>query len=251
MKISKLIKRPLRKIIQSAFVMNLISEILYRYAGFVGKHTQWTLHGVDEYYRLWDKYHGNILIAWHGRALMLPYFWNGKKPLNAFVSLHRDGRIIAGLLEKFGLGTIGGSSNENAYGAAVELMSSLKNDTAVCIIPDGPRGPRMHLTKSCLYFAQKTGKPLVGITYSVNKCRFLTKVWDCMMIPFPFGRGIVKTTAPLFIPADATADELEQYRRQMEAELNQINFDCDKEMGLTPVMPSDVTGGKKKRYGNR
>lgn len=72
---------------------------------------------------------------------MLPYFWNRKKPLNALVSLHRDGRMIAGLLEKFGLGTIGGSSNENASGAAVKLMHSLKDDTAICIIPDRSRDP--------------------------------------------------------------------------------------------------------------
>lgn len=248
MKIKKLIKKPLRNIVQSSFVMNLISWLIYSYARFVGKTGTWQLHGVREFYKLWNKHHGVILVAWHGRALMLPFFWNHKKPLNALVSLHRDGRMIAGLLEKFGLGTIGGSSNENASGAALELMRSLKNDTAICIIPDGPRGPRMHMTKSPVYYAQKTGKPLVGITYSVSKAKFINKSWDKMMVPLPFSKGIVKTTEPLFIPKDATAEQLAAYQAQIEDMLNTINYDCDNAMGIPPILPGNEIGGKRKKY---
>ncbi len=245
MTLKKNIKKALRKIFESSFVMNLISAVFYRYAVFVGNHTRWTKEGVEKCYELWNKNDGFILVAWHGRALMLPYFWNGSKPLNALVSLHRDGRMIAGLLERFGLGTIGGSSNENANGAAFELLKSLQKDTAICIIPDGPRGPRMHLTKSPLYFAQKTGKPLIGATYSVEKHKFVTRSWDCMMIPLPFGKGIVKTTEPLFVPADADKETFENLRLEMEKRLNEINFECDRLMGIDPVQPSEQIGSKR------
>lgn len=86
--------------------------------------------------------------------MMLPYFWNRSHPLNALVSLHHDGRMIAGLLEKFGMGTIGGSSTENGKNAALELMRSLQKGEAIAIIPDGPKGPSMTLSRSAVYFAQ-------------------------------------------------------------------------------------------------
>lgn len=152
--LKKTLKKSLRRITKSDFVINLISSAIYWYARLVGKTTSWEVRGIDNFYREWDDNRGIILVAWHGRALMLPYFWNRKKPLNALVSLHRDGRMIAGLLEKFGLGTIGGSSNENASGAAVKLMHSLKDDTAICIIPDGPGTPDAYGTLSSLLCAK-------------------------------------------------------------------------------------------------
>ncbi len=246
--LKQLTKKALRKLTQSSFVMNLISWLLYHYTCFIGKHTDWSVYGVDDFYRLWEKEKSIILIIWHGRALMIPYFWNKKRPLNALVSPHRDGRMIAGLLQRFGFGIINGSSNENAGGAAVGLLHSLQQDKAICIIPDGPRGPRMHLSKSPIYFAQKTGKPIIGITYSMNKSKFLTKVWDCMLLPYPFGKGIVKMTEPFFIPADADEKVQEEYRQKIEKALNHINFECDKTMGLTPVQPAAPSEKHNKRY---
>ena len=121
--LKKTLKKSLRRITKSDFVINLISSAIYWYARLVGKTTSWEVRGIDNFYREWDDNRGIILVAWHGRALMLPYFWNRKKPLNALVSLHRDGRMIAGLLEKFGLGTIGGSSNENASRGKTDALA--------------------------------------------------------------------------------------------------------------------------------
>jgi len=245
MTIKKRIKKALRKIAQSTFVMNAIPFLLYHYTRFIGKHTKWSLHGVDDFYRLWEKEKSIILVIWHGRALMIPYFWNKQRPLNALVSPHRDGRMIAGLLERFGFGTINGSSNENASGAAVGLLHSLQHDEAVCIIPDGPRGPRMHFGKSPIYFSQKTGKPIVGITYSLGKSKILTGIWDHMMLPFPFGKGIVKMTEPFYIPHDADEKTLEEYRQKIETAMNKINIECDDAMGISPVMPEASASPKQ------
>ncbi len=247
MPIKKRLKKILRKIVQSAFVMNAISFLLYHYTCFIGKHTKWSLTGIDDFYSVWEKEKSIILVIWHGRALMIPYFWNKQRPMNALVSPHRDGRMIAGLLTRFGFGTINGSSNENANGAALSLLHSLQKDEAVCIIPDGPRGPRMHFSKSPVYFAQKTGKPIIGVTYSVNKSKRLTKVWDYMMLPFPFGKGIVRITPPLYVPKDADKKTLEQYRKKIETELNNLSIQCDTEMGIFPTTPDDSTSSNRKR----
>ena len=239
-------KKIFQKITKSSAAVEVISSAIYLYARLVGKTTRWQRCGLDNFYKLWNDNQGLILVAWHGRALMLPYFWNKEKELNALVSLHRDGRMIAGLLQRFGLGTIGGSSNENASGAALELMRSLKHDTSICIIPDGPRGPRMQMNKSPFFYSQKTGKPLIGISYSVAPAKLMNKAWDKMMIPLPFGRGIVKVSEPMFIPADASPEQLEDYRRRFEKQLVDISIECDKKLGLEPVRP-DINSRKIKR----
>ena len=117
MPLRKRCKKFFKSLLQSRLVLAAISTLIYWYARLVGRTTEWQTQGVDELYRVWEKEGSFIFIGWHGRAMMLPYFWNRSHPLNALVSLHHDGRMIAGLLEKFGMGTIGGSSTENGKNA--------------------------------------------------------------------------------------------------------------------------------------
>lgn len=249
-KLKKTLKKSLKKLLRSSFIAELISLTCYGYIKLVAKTTNWELRGVDKVYKFWESNEGMILLAWHGRALMLPTFWNGSKPLNALVSLHQDGRIIASVLERFGLGTIGGSSNENASGAAFSLMSSLqKNNTSICIIPDGPRGPRMAMGKSPVYYAQKTGKPIFLMNYSIANSFIINKAWDKMMIPLPFSKGICMIEGPFYISPSVDKEVLEQHRLEIENKLNQMNTICDEAMGLTPILPDPA--GKHRKKGEK
>ena len=178
--------------------------------------------------------------------MLYPYFWNKERPLNALVSLHQDGRLIAGFLEKCGLGTIGGSSNGNAVGSARTLLESLRKDTAICIIPDGPKGPSMKLSKSPVYFAQKCGKPIFGITCSIKGSPIIHQAWDQMMFPIPFSEGICEVVGPYYVPVEADDKQIEAIRHQIETELNQVCFAADKAMGIEKVTPG--TSAKKKKY---
>ena len=130
----KILKKTFKKLLRSKLITNMISSLIYYYALLIGKTTKWQTKGIKEFYTDWEKNKSIILIGWHGRAMLYPYFWNKKRPLNALVSLHQDGRLIAGFLEKCGLGTIGGSSNGNAVGSARDLIESLQKDTAICTI---------------------------------------------------------------------------------------------------------------------
>ena len=247
----KYIKKPLQKIGNSGFVLQTISAILYLYAKFVGQTTRWHTEGVEEFHQLAKENNGVILVIWHGRAVMLPYFKQKDLPLSALVSPHRDGQMIAGLLKRFGIGIIDGSSNENATGGALDLMRAIKKDTSICIIPDGPRGPRMHMGKSPIYYALKTGKPIIGAAYSIQNSKIIEKAWDKTMLPFPFSKGVCKTTKPIYIPADATETKLEEYRKLLENELNRITHECDTEMGLQPILPDSKSINAKHRPSKR
>lgn len=186
-----------------------------------------------------------ILVAWHGRALMLPAFQKGNTNLDALVSLHNDGRIIAGLLRRYNLGIVGGSSNNNAKGAAVGLMHSLNNGRSICIIPDGPRGPRMRMSMSPIYYAWKTGCPIVGASYCTSKCKIIESAWDKMLVPSPFCKGSITFGEPIYIPQDASEADLEKYRLMLEEQLNSINYAVDRECGISPVLPADNVKTKR------
>lgn len=245
MPLRKRCKKFFKSLLQSRLVLAAISTLIYWYARLVGRTTEWQTQGVDELYRVWEKEGSFIFIGWHGRAMMLPYFWNRSHPLNALVSLHHDGRMIAGLLEKFGMGTIGGSSTENGKNAALELMRSLQKGEAIAIIPDGPKGPSMTLSRSAVYFAQKSGKPIIGATYSIAGSKIVEKSWDKMMLPKPFSRGCYCATEAFYIPADADETRLEEYRRTIENRLNQLTWEADKAMGIKHIEKGTVA---RKRY---
>ena len=242
----KIFKKSLKKLLRSKIITHMISSLIYYYALLIGKTTKWQTKGINEFYAGWEKEKSLILIGWHGRAMLYPYFWNKKYPLNALVSLHQDGRLIAGFLEKCGLGTIGGSSNENAVGSARDLIESLQKDKAICIIPDGPKGPNMKLSKSPVYFAQKSGKPIYGITCSVKGSKIVHKAWDKMIVPIPFSEGVYYISEPFYVPSDADDKTLEEYRQKLEDLANTLTWKADKEMGLPHIEPQ--TEAKTKRH---
>lgn len=248
---SKFLKNTFRKITKSPIFMSCVSFIMFIYANIVWKSTKWEFHGKDKLFKTWEK-DGIILVGWHGRAPMMPLMANfvdlKKRPMKALVSLHNDGRLIAGFLQKFGIGIIGGSSNNNAKGAAINLMKSLQNGESITIIPDGPRGPRMKMSMSPIYYAHKTGKPIFTLTYSINKAKVIEKAWDKMLVPFPFGKGVYYISEPFYVPKDVSDQDFEKYRQELEDLINKDTQKADKQMGLSPILPE--TEKKKKRYKN-
>ena len=232
--LKKLIKKITKKIKNAKWFNSFVGWFLCVYVRLVGKTTKFDMSGMKKFYDIWEKDGSLIMVAWHGRVGVLPYFWNKKRKLKALVSTHRDGQLIGKLLKSFGIGVIGGSSNNNASGAAISLMKTLKKNDSIAIIPDGPRGPSMKMTMSPIYYAQKTGKPIVGVGYSIKGAK-LAKSWDSMMLPPLFSKGITFATDPFYIPKDAKKEELEKYRLQIEKKLNDIMHDADKKLGVPYV----------------
>lgn len=240
----KKLKDFFKDITKSPWFIDMLGNLMYYYSRWVGKTTRWSIFGLNQLYQVWHQEKAIILVIWHGRAMMIPHFWKKNRPLNALVSLHKDGRIIAKFLEKYGFGTIGGSSSNGANSAALALLHSLQNDTAVAIIPDGPRGPRMKMSISPLYFARKSGKPVFGATYSVEHS-YVAKSWDAMLLPPPFCRGIMHVTKPYYIPADASDEDLEKYRQEIENEMNELTFRADRRFNLPKIEPGVAAKSKK------
>ena len=232
-----IISRTFKNFLKSNLGISIISQIASWYIKFIKITTKWDLRGVNTFYDNLEKYGSVIFIAWHGRAPMIPPFWDKRKKLKALVSPHRDGQLIAAMLKKFGINNIDGSSNENAKGAAVAIMKELKQGTTIAIIPDGPRGPSMTMSLSPVYYAQKAGIPVIAVT---------EKSWDRMLLPKPFNKGICAVSEPFLIPKDATKEQLEQYRLKIENTLNNLTWEIDKELDM-PYIPKGTTPKNKRK----
>lgn len=224
-----------KKVAKFKCTTHIISFLSYWYVRFVAFTTRWEKRDINVFYENLEKHKAVIFIAWHGRVAFAPYFWNRSSKLSALVSPHRDGRLIAGLLKRFGIENISGSTNENPRSAAVRLLRELKNNASIAIIPDGPRGPSMTMTMSPIYYAKTTGKPIIGMTYSIARSRILNKSWDRMLFPIPFQRGIVAVTKPFFIPKNTPKENLENYRKQIEDEMNNLTWQLDRELKIPHI----------------
>jgi lysophospholipid acyltransferase (LPLAT)-like uncharacterized protein len=50
------------------------------------------------------------------------------------------------------------------------------------------------------------------------------------MVPYPFGRGLFRIGAPIMVPAEASAEELEAKRLELESVLNRLTAEADVEV---------------------
>ena len=140
-----------------------------------------------------------IFAFWHGQ--MLPLLWlHRDEDVRIVISSHRDGEIIARIAERFGYGSIRGSSSRGAARALLGIVRELEDGKEIAITPDGPRGPAKKFASGGLVAAQRVGVPIVGIAVAARRAWRL-KSWDRFMIPKPFSRINVVYTAPTLVTA--------------------------------------------------
>jgi lysophospholipid acyltransferase (LPLAT)-like uncharacterized protein len=125
-----------------------------------------------------------IFSLWHGDLLALTWTHRGLG-IVVMVSEHRDGAMIAGVLERLGYETTRGSTTRGGVRALLGLIRALKTGQPGGVTPDGPRGPRHSYQEGILAAARRANAPIVSIGVSVNRAWRL-KSWDQFTIPKPF-----------------------------------------------------------------
>lgn len=244
----KKIKPFIKSVLHKKITIKIIAFLFFLYSLLVGYSTTWK---ITKHKRLKHLIEGNfILVGWHSRTIMLPFFWKRfiNKKLFALVSPHHDGQIMSNFLKCYDINVISGSTNEQANKSALTIMKILEKNNSIFISPDGPRGPRMRMKKSPIYFASKTGIPIVCACFSSSAAHLIKKSWDHIMIPLPFGKGIFNLSEPFYVPKDLTEEQIEEYRQKLENIANSISFDCDKQIGREPILPAAKDEIKIKRF---
>jgi lysophospholipid acyltransferase (LPLAT)-like uncharacterized protein len=172
-----------------------------------------------------------IYVIWHNRlALCLEahraYFRkrNPDRKLAAMVSASKDGGFLTGILERYGVQPVRGSSSRRGAQALLELTGWVERGYDLAITPDGPRGPRYVVQPGVLSLAQVTGLPIIPVSYSLS-WRIQAKSWDRFLVPLPFARWDLVVGKSTLVPREATDAEREMLRQKLEAELRAITRD--------------------------
>lgn len=151
------------------------------------------------------EHNGGILVTWHGRTL-IPLYRYRNRGYWALVSLSRDGDIQAQNFKTFGFQIVRGSTGRGGDRAAVQMLRELKKGGVLAFTPDGPRGPARKVQPGVVFFARRSGKPIVPCV-AVASPRKLLPTWDDYLIPAPFSRAVWVFGEPVFIGAEESDED--------------------------------------------
>jgi lysophospholipid acyltransferase (LPLAT)-like uncharacterized protein len=166
-----------------------------------------------------------VYAFWHGRMLILAYS-HRKRNVHFLSSQHRDGEISSRIWKRLGFISVRGSTTKGGAQAILEIISKMKSGYDFAITPDGPKGPKFAAKPGVVYIAQKTGRPIIPITYSA-KAKWVLKSWDSFIIPKPFSPAVIILGNPIFVPSALLENELEEKRIEVEKSLTEITKQAD------------------------
>lgn len=174
----------------------------------------------------WEKGIPAIGVCWHGRLLMMPLAYKGKR-LSFLVSPHRDGQIAGKALQRFGFHAIQGSTTRKGFSAFKKMVKALQNGSDIGIIPDGPRGPRYRVHMGVIELARLTGRAIIPSTFSASKKKVFN-TWDQFLLPYPFSKGVFIWGEPVYVDPNGDDAHLEEKRILLERRLNELTEMADR-----------------------
>jgi lysophospholipid acyltransferase (LPLAT)-like uncharacterized protein len=172
------------------------------------------------------KNQGQVIYAfWHGRMLILSYSHRWQK-IHVLISQHRDGELIARIIERLGFVSVRGSTTRGGTKAIFEMAEKGGSGYDVAITPDGPKGPRFRVQPGTIYIAQRSQMPIIPISNSA-KNRWTLSSWDGFLIPKPFSKVVIIIGEPIHVPLESAPPELEEKREELEKKLVNLTQKAD------------------------
>ena len=179
---------------------------------------------------------GAILVSWHGRTLIPANLYRGRG-FWALISLSRDGEIQNDIFQRFGFRTIRGSTGRGGVKAALQLARKIKEGGVLAFTPDGPRGPTRKVQPGTIFLAQRSGRPIIPLGISAYP-RKLLPTWDSYLIPRPFGRAAFVTGEPIYVPSEASEEELASLTAMLETAIDDLELRAEQMVGAAPADPA-------------
>jgi lysophospholipid acyltransferase (LPLAT)-like uncharacterized protein len=187
-----------------------------------------TVYGqsIEEQYLRENPGKGILYASWHRGLIFFVYFY---RFLNFIVmaSASDDGELAAQATKRFGWIPVRGSSTRRGRLALREMESYFYKGYRGGLVVDAPQGPRCVSKIGIIMLAKRTGLPIIPVIWSAERSWRLSS-WDRTIIPKPFSR-IVFLYANKFIRVsrDATREECDQLRHQLDQVLNTLMFQTD------------------------
>lgn len=218
----------LKRTLRGPRMQAVATSLAGRYLGFALATTQWTVHGWDHVAPHIAPGAPMIVAFWHERLPLMPALFLHARRIRAdlpdvavMASRHSDGRLIGRLMQRFGTSVIHGStarSGRDRGGAAGlrQAISQLRDGGHLVITPDGPRGPRRVAAAGVAQLAALTGIPVLPAAAQTSP-RCTLRTWDRLVVPLPWGRGVLVCRPTIRVARDGIDAGLETITAAMNA----------------------------------
>jgi lysophospholipid acyltransferase (LPLAT)-like uncharacterized protein len=134
----------------------------------LGRSMQIETRGYEHVDRLYQEGKRVIIAFWHSRQLMMPLTYRGTLA-HILISQHRDGEIIARIVERFGFRAVRGSSTRGGVEALRELIRLGRSGVDLVVTPDGPNGPPQVAKMGVIQLARASKLPIVPLAFGCSK----------------------------------------------------------------------------------
>ncbi|NOX97232.1 MAG: lysophospholipid acyltransferase family protein [Nitrospirae bacterium] len=206
-------------------LLRLIPFLGWLFISLIGKTVRWKVRGEEHLKALKESGEHVIYAFWHNRLLLITYALR-HRGIIVLVSSSRDGEYISRTIHKFGTGAIRGSTTSRGARALLQMTKKLKSGYDGAVTPDGPQGPKYKVQPGIVHLAQKTGLPIVPVTYGAGRKTILNS-WDAFIVPHPFSRAVLVYGSPVEVPAKSSAEVREAKREELEQTLKVITQQAD------------------------
>ena len=169
---------------------------------------------------------GVLYASWH-RGLFFVIYWYRNQRVVSIASASEDGELAAQAAKRFGWITARGSSSRGGRQAYRQMEALIKQGHKGGLVADAPRGPRFVAKRGIIYLAKRTGIPIIPVIWSADRFWQL-RSWDRTIIPKPFARIVALFGSDTIqVPDDASREECQAYREQLDEALNRIMYQAD------------------------
>lgn len=180
-----------------------------------------------------------VYALWHEHLLPLALA-HRDQGVTALVSRHRDGEILASVLDRLGQRAARGSSTRGGAEGLAAMIRDGRDGRPLAFTPDGPRGPARRCKPGVVRAAAETGRPIVPLGAAASAGRRLAS-WDRFLVPAPGARVVVSRGAPLHVPsamarpeeggAEDGSPELTGWTRRVERAIEAERRRCEEAVG--------------------
>lgn len=175
-------------------------------------------HGVEHYQALQASGQPFIVCFWH-YSLVMAINHNAEGNWVAMVSASSDAEYVSRILQSRGFVTVRGSRGKGGLSALKEMITIIREEgRKAAIIADGSQGPALKVQAGVILLASKTNIPILPFAAGADRY-WAFRSWDRTVLPKPFARLSSCFGTPITVPAKIKAQQLEDYRLQLENQM--------------------------------
>jgi lysophospholipid acyltransferase (LPLAT)-like uncharacterized protein len=185
---------------------------------------QWEVRGGHHLDSILASGHRAIFTFWHMCIFSATWLWR-KRGIVVMSSHSRDAEYTARFIRRFGYGSARGSATRGGSRALAEMAECLTSGMHAAFTIDGPRGPAFLAKPGAITLARHTGEAILPFHIAARRYIELPS-WDRLQIPMPFTRALALVGEPIYVPRDATAQEVASKQSELQASLDRMRHEA-------------------------